>query len=125
MAKVKQYTFLLAHRPGATAAIAKVLAGAKVNILALTGIGHEQQGRIQLVVDNPVKAKKALNAARISYSETTVEKIELPNKPGMLAAHLGKLAAKGVNLSSIYATTSKASKKSTIIYSAEAAPLGH
>ncbi len=121
MAKVKQFTVTVENRPGAAAEVAAALADAKVNILALVGNANEQQGRIQLVVDNPGKAKKALQAANISHSEATVEQVELRNKPGALATHLKKLAAKGVNLDSVYATASKSSKRSTIIIGTQSA----
>src|SRR5438876_3655092 len=107
MAKVTQFTITVGHRPGAVAEVAEVLANAKVNILALVGSAHEQQGRVQLVADNPAKTKKALQAANVSFTEKNVEQVELPNKPGALAAHLKKLAAKGVNLESVYASSAK------------------
>jgi hypothetical protein len=121
MAKVKQFTITVSNRPGAAAEVVEALAGAKVNILALVGSADGEQGRIQLVADNPGKAKKALAAANISHSEATVEQVELPNKPGALASHLKKLAARGVNLDSVYATASKSSKRSTIIVGAQSA----
>ncbi len=76
---------------------------------------------IHLVVDDSRTAKKALDAARIAYSETTAEQYDLPNKPGALAQSLEKLAAKGVNLNSIHATVAKGGKKAIVVYTVEAA----
>jgi prephenate dehydratase len=42
------------------------------------------------------------------------------NKPGALAQHLEKLAAKGVNLSSIHATAVKGGKKAAVVCTVEA-----
>src|SRR2546430_804776 len=78
-------------------------------------------GTVQVVVDDARRAKKALDAARIAYTETPAEQYDLPNKPGALAQSLEKLAAKGVNLNSIHATAAKGGKKAVVVYTVEAA----
>jgi hypothetical protein len=121
MAKTKQFTIAVQNHPGAVAEIAKTLGDAKVNILALLGTAQGTSGAVQLVADNPARAKKALDAARIAYHEAAAEEYELPNKPGALAQCLQKLQAKGVNLSSIHATAAKGGKKAVVVYTADAA----
>ena len=121
MAKTKQFIISLDNHPGAVAEIAKTLGSAKVNILSLLGTAQGTGGIVQLVVDDARRAKKALDSARISYQETPAEQYELPNKPGALALCLDKLAAKGINLTSIHATAAKGGKKAVIVYTAEAA----
>jgi hypothetical protein len=120
MAKIKQLTIAVDHKPGAVAEIARTLGNAKVNILALLGTAQGTSGTVQLVVDGPVRAKKALDGARIAYQETPAEESEVPNTPGALAQSLEKLAAKGVNLNSIHVTASKGGKKAVVIYTVEA-----
>jgi hypothetical protein len=121
MAKTKQFTIAVDNQPGAVAAIARTLANAKVNILSLLGTSQGAAGTVQLIVEDARRAKKALDSARVSYQETPAESCDLPNKPGALADCLAKLAAKGVNLSSIHATAAKGGKKAVIVYTAEAA----
>jgi hypothetical protein len=123
MAKLKQFTISVDNRPGVVAEIARVLGDAKVNILALLGTANGTSGTVQLIAENAARAKKALDAARISYQETTAEEYELPNKAGALAGCLTKLAAKGINLSSIYISAPKGGKKGVLVISAEAAPM--
>jgi len=101
MAKVKQLTVALENRPGTLAHVAKVLADAKVNVLALLGSTAGAQGSAQVVVDNVNKAKKALDGAGLSYTEGTLEQFELANRPGALAELAGRLAKKGVNIEMI------------------------
>jgi len=120
MAKTKQFTISIENRPGAIAEIARTLGNAKVNILALLGWARGTGGSVQLIVEDTKRAKKALDEARLSYKETTAEEYELPNKPGALAQSLEKLAARGINLNSIYATASKGGKKAVVVYSVEA-----
>jgi len=115
MAKVKQLTVALENRPGTLAHVAKVLADAKVNVLALLGSTSGAQGSAQVVVDNLNRAKKALGGAGLSYTEGTLEQFELANKPGALAQLAGKLAKKGINIDCAYATVHKGSKKAVAV----------
>jgi hypothetical protein len=119
MAKTKQFTVSVENRPGAVAAIARALGNAKVNILALLGTAQGTSGAVELVVEDPRRAKKALDEAGLTYRETTAEEYELQNKPGALARCLDKLAAKGVNLNSICATAAKGGKKAVLVYTVE------
>ncbi len=118
MAKVKQLTVSLENRPGTLAHMAKALADAKVNIVALLNSTSGTQGSAQVVVDNVNNAKKALGAAGLSYTEGMVEQIELPNKPGALAQLAEKLAKKGVNIESAYATAPNGVKKAVVVLAA-------
>jgi|SRR5579864_1482614 len=121
MAKTKQFTITVDNQPGAVARIAKALGDSKVNILALLGTSQGTTGTVQFVAEDARKAKKALDAARISYQETPAEQLELANKPGALAQSLAALEKKGVNLGSIHATASKGGKKAVLVYTVEAA----
>jgi len=120
MAKTKQFTIAVENRPGAVAEIARTLGDTKVNILALLGTAQGTSGTVQLVAEDSRRAKKALDEAKLSYQETAAEEYELPNKPGALAQYLEKLATKGVNLNSIYATATKGGKKAVVVYAAGA-----
>jgi hypothetical protein len=120
MAKTKQFTVTVENRPGAVAEIAKTLGNAKVNILALLATAQGTSGAVELVVEDPRRAKKALDEAGLTYRETTAEECELQNKPGALAECLDKLAAKGVNLNSICATAAKGGKKAVLVYTLQA-----
>jgi len=120
MAKIKQFTINVDNRPGAVAEVAKTLGNAKVNILSLLGTAQGGGGTLHLLVEDARRARKALDGARVSYQETAAEEYELANKPGALAEYLNKLAAKGVNLSSIHATALKGGKKAVVVYTVEA-----
>lgn len=116
MAKTKLFTIALENRAGTLAEVARTLGSAKVNVLALLGTAQGTTGTVELIVEDARRAKKALDAARVTYKETVAEKHELPNKPGALAQALDKLAAKGVNLNSICATASKGGRKAVVVY---------
>jgi hypothetical protein len=125
MAKVKQLTIAVENRPGTLAQVAKTLADAKVNVLALLVSTAATQGSVQVVVDNVNTAKKALGGAGLSYTEGTLEQFELANKPGALAELAGKLAKKGINIDSAHATMPKGAKKAVVVLAtSEAAKTG-
>jgi len=44
-----------------------------------------------------------------------LEHIELANKPGALAELAGRLAKKGINIDSVYATMPKSAKKAVVV----------
>lgn len=117
MAKAKLIVLKVEDKPGAVAGAIAALSAAGVNILSI--FGTAPQGDLQLIVDNPRKAAKALAAAGTAHSEAKAEVVELPNKPGSLHAYLEKLARKGVNLRSICGTASKEARKSVVVWTAE------
>lgn len=114
MAKVKELTVSLENQPGTLAAVAKVLADAKVNILAVLGSTAGAQGSAQVVVDDITKAKKALSAGQFSYAVGTLEQVELPSNVGALAKLTARLAKRGINIDIVYGTVAKAAKKSVL-----------
>jgi hypothetical protein len=118
MPKTKQFTIKVENRPGAVAEIARTLGDRKVNILALLATAEGDSGTVQLIVEDALRAKTALEDAEIPYQEATAEEHELPNKPGALAHLLERIATNGVNLNSIYATAPKGGRKAIVVYSA-------
>lgn len=116
MAKAKLILLKVQDKPGTVAEATKVLAEAGVNILSI--FGWAPQGIVQLTVDNPIKAVKALKAARTPHSLATAERTELRNEPGSLHAYLTRLVKKGVNLRSIAATSAKSGDKSVVVWTA-------
>jgi hypothetical protein len=71
------------------------------------------------VVDNPRRAKKALDGANVQYTESTAEVVELPNKPGSLLKYLEKLAGQGINLHSVSGITSKKATKVVVVWTSQ------
>src|SRR5215469_490088 len=108
---------VIPNRPGAFATVARVLADAKVNILAVLGSTAGTEGSAQVVVDNFPAAKKALFAAHFSFAVGTLDQVELPNKLGALAEFTARLAKRGVNIDAVYGTVPKGVKKSVLFFS--------
>ena len=105
MPRATQLSVSLKSEPGVLAQLARTLAEARVNILSLAATATSGRGRIRLIVNDPVKAKRALRRARYRVSEEPVFVVRLRNKPGTLARVAGKLAKDRINIKSAYATT--------------------
>ena len=105
MPKMTQLTLSLVSRPGTLAALARTLADAGVNITALSAAEASGRGKIRLLVNDPVRARRALRKAQYRASEEPVFVLRLRNKPGALARVAARLAKERINVRSIYATT--------------------
>jgi hypothetical protein len=115
MAKTTQIVLSLQSKPGVLAKISRTLADAGVNIVALSAAETVGRGKIRLLANNPVKAKRALRKAGYRFVEEPAFAIRLRNKPGTLARVVEKLARGRVNIRSTYATTAGAGGASVII----------
>ena len=115
MPKVTQHAVTLENKPGALAQICSTLGKAGVNISAVLAPEIKGKGKVRFLVDNPNKAREALKAAKIRFSEEEVIALNLDNKPGALAEIAEKLAQSKINIKYAYATISEGSATATVI----------
>jgi len=104
MPRTTQLTLSLVSRPGTLATLARTLADARVNITALSAAEASGRGKIRILVNDAVRAKRALRKANYRVTEQPVFAIRLRNKPGALARLAARLAKARINVRSIYAT---------------------
>ena len=100
----KQFTLYLENKPGALASVARRLASKKINMIGISAAVTPDVGLVQLVADHAEAARKALKAAKISYTEQDVLLVGLDNKPGALADVATQIAKAGININYVYAT---------------------
>lgn len=105
MARTTQLTVSLASKPGVLAQLAKTLAEAGVNITSLSAEAVAGRGKIRLIVNDPVKARRALRKAKYRFSEEPAYVVRMQNRPGALARVTSKIAKARVNIKGAYATT--------------------
>ena len=105
MPKATQLTVSLKSRTGVLAQLARTLAVAGVNIVTLSAQAVSGRGKIRVIVNDAVKAKRALRRGKYRFSEEPAFVVRLRNKPGALARVAGRLAKARVNIKSAYATT--------------------
>jgi hypothetical protein len=105
MPRMTQLTLSLVSRPGTLAALARTLADAGVNITALSAAEASGRGKIRLLVNDPVRARRALRKAKYRANEEPAFVLRIRNKPGAIARVAARLAKVRINVRSIYATT--------------------
>ncbi len=105
MPRTTQLTLSLVSRPGTLATLTRTLADAGVNITALSAAEVSGRGKIRLLVNDAVRAKRALRKAKYRATEEPAFALRLRNKPGALARVAARLAKERINVRSIYATT--------------------
>ena len=71
--------------------------------------------RVKLVVDEPAKAKEALDKSGMTCYLQEVLALNLDSRSGTLASISAQMAERGVNVSSIYFTTPAGASKSQAI----------
>jgi hypothetical protein len=101
MSKAKKAGVIVAVLPdrvGLLAEIGGLLSGAAVNIEAIRAYRAGENAQFIVMVDNIGKARKALEGTDAEIREEEVTTVELPHKPGQLAAAAKKLADDGVNI---------------------------
>jgi len=104
--KAKEISVPMKNEAGAGAAIFKVLADAKVNLISICGYGEKKKAVMMFVCDDYAAAKKALKKAKFKSTAVDVLLVDLSNKPGAMAMVTEKLAAKNISIDYTYATTS-------------------
>jgi len=105
MPRTTQLALSLVSRPGVLATLARTLAEAGVNITAVSAEGGGGRGKIRLLVNDSVRARRALRKAKYRFVEEPAFVMRLRNKPGGLARVADKLARARINIRSAYATT--------------------
>jgi hypothetical protein len=105
MPKTTQLVLTLDSKPGVLAKVARTLADAGVNIVALSAPEATGRGKVRLVVSDAERAKAALKEAKYRVAEEAALSLTLENRSGALAAITEKLAGAKVNIKSLYATT--------------------
>ena len=101
---MKNLTVSIAHQSGAMQKMAEALGNASVNIEGFCDYVVNGQGIVQLVVDDAVSARAALEKAGLAVTgEHEVQILDLPeNTPGTLAKMLKPIADKGDNMALCY-----------------------
>jgi hypothetical protein len=99
MNTVKLVAVFAENRPGQAARIAAVMAKEKINIRCLTVSSSGAYGVMKLLVNDPDRAYRALNAAGFASTLIDVIAVELADQPGALYSVADCLARNDVNLS--------------------------
>jgi hypothetical protein len=104
MPKHVQISIPMRNEAGALCRLCGTLARAEVNIMGLSIEDCTDEGFVRLIVDEPKKAQKILDASKIAHREQEVILLELENEPGALQRISARLADAGINIQYAYGT---------------------
>lgn len=99
-----QFSVFMVNKPGILAQVLGDFAHAKVNIIALTMMDSVEHGVLRVVGVSPKKIRTILADLNLTYNETDVLCVTLPNKAGAFAGVAQKLAEAHINISYAYCT---------------------
>jgi len=99
-----QFSIFLINKPGVLGNLLDRFTSAKINILALTVVDSVEHGVLRVVAGPREKVHKLLAAANVTFNETEVLCVNLPNKAGAFADVARKLADAHINVAYAYCT---------------------
>jgi hypothetical protein len=111
MPVVKQLSIFLANKPGVLARLCETFADHKINIQGLCVSDTVDHAVVRMITNNPDKARTVLEDAAVLVVETEVLVLNLPDRPGQMAAMAEKLSKAKVNIEYAYGTTGTAGAK--------------
>jgi hypothetical protein len=104
MPRQLQISIPMKNEVGVLCRLCGVLARAQVNILGLSIEDCTDEGFVRLIVDDPKKAQKTLEAAKVPHNVQEVVLLELENEPGALQRISARLAEAGISIRYVYGT---------------------
>lgn len=100
-----EFTVVLTDRPGTLATLGAILGDADVNIDAIQAMSRDGSTVVRLVADQPARAVRALEGAGVAYTTREVVVVRVLDVPGMLGDVALVMAEAGINIESLYLTT--------------------
>ena len=117
---IKQISIFVENTSGRLADVTALLAGAGINLRALSIADTADFGILRMVADQPDAAVKLLRAAGFTARETDVIAVEVPDHPGALARITALFRDAGVNIEYLYASLEHGSERAVIVLKVDA-----
>jgi hypothetical protein len=116
MNKVEQISVFLENRAGRLAEVTETIAGAGINIRALSLADTSDFGILRIIVSDNEKAKETLKEKGFTVGRTTVVPVEVPDEPGGLHSILDLLSSEGINVEYMYAFVQQSGLNAVMIF---------
>lgn len=114
--KVEQISIFIENKSGRLAEVTKILGESRINIRALSLADTSDFGILRLIVNDHEKAKSVLKENGFTVSKTEVVAVEVPDRPGGLAAILESLDTASINVEYMYAFVERCGENAVIIF---------
>lgn len=115
----QQLVVTVNNKVGTLAEISNVIAGSKINLLAICAYAVDNKGVIMFVTDDNKEAKKLLKAKKYDVREEEVILVSLANKPGALQSITSRIAESDIDLNLLYGSVDKEGKTSRVVLISE------
>ena len=100
-------TVVLKDEPGQLATLGEATGGAGINLLGMSALTGEGRGVINILVEDPVAARDALEEAGMGVADSQEALVvDIEDRPGTLGQLSRELADAGVNIELLYSTFS-------------------
>ncbi|MCD6549029.1 MAG: ACT domain-containing protein [Thermodesulfobacterium sp.] len=113
--KIKQISVFLENKRGRLFEALNVLSKAGINIRALSIADTSDFGILRMIVNDPEKAKKALENEGFTTKITHVLAVGVKDRPGGLAEVLKILYEEDINVEYIYAFVEKSGEEALVV----------
>lgn len=113
--QIQQLSIFVENKSGRLAEITEALAGANVDIRAISIADTSDFGILRLIVDKPQEAVAALKGAGLTVSLTNVIAVGISDKPGEFAKAMRVLADASIGVEYMYAFISRDRGKAYVI----------
>lgn len=114
--KLHQLSVFLENKPGRLSVPTKALASEDIDIITLSLADTRQFGILRLLVQNWERAKNVLEEAGCVVNVTEVVAVDVPDRPGGLAAILEILEDADINIEYMYAFTSRIADRAVLVF---------
>jgi len=103
---IKQYSVFMPNKPGALADLTEPFGAAGFNLLGISSEVREDSALVRLAVDSEEDCSAVLSKAGFASVEGRLLSIEIDDTPGRLGEVTRKLGKSGVNISTVYGSSS-------------------
>jgi hypothetical protein len=114
--EISQVSIFLENRAGGLADVTDVLAQNGIDIRALALADMADFGILRLIVDDADRTRKVLKDAGFTADKTRVVAVEVPDRPGGLAATLRALRQGKVNVEYMYFAARTRAGRAVLIF---------
>lgn len=114
--RAKQVSVFAENRPGRLSDLLAALAGARVDIRALSIAETTDFGIVRMILSDTEKGRQALRDAGFTSSANDVLAVEVPDQPGgFLKTIVEPLTAAGVNIEYVYAFADNPRQRALVV----------
>lgn len=119
---IKQLSVFVENEKGKLSEITELIAGAGVDMRAMSIADTSEFGILRLIVKEPGKVKELLEQGGFISTLNDVIGVEINDKPGGLAQIISMFAANGINMEYMYAFLTRIEGKAYLVVRVDDTP---